>query len=67
MSAPSYIKDKLPSRAEYSKEKYPLLSDEFWDLITRCWNIEPGDRPTIHKFREELRELRVTDWTSVHS
>ncbi|OCB91948.1 kinase-like protein [Sanghuangporus baumii] len=30
------------------------LDDKLWNLLTRCWAAEPGERPTIHEVIAEL-------------
>ncbi|OCB91594.1 kinase-like protein [Sanghuangporus baumii] len=30
------------------------LDDKLWNLLTRCWAAEPGERPTIHEVISEL-------------
>ncbi|KAG8779183.1 hypothetical protein FRC12_024597 [Ceratobasidium sp. 428] len=52
-------KNKRPTRAKYPDfEKYALKPDEMWNLLERCWQTNPEDRPTIDEVVAELEEMR---------
>lgn len=38
-------------------EKPPNCGQEFYDLMHRCWNTEPGKRPTFNEILEELGKI----------
>ena len=45
-----------PSRPEGQEIIDRGLDDNLWDLLTRCWDAFPENRPTIHQVLAELPE-----------
>lgn len=40
------------------------FSDQLWDLLERCWNYIPTDRPTCKMLRDCIMEIGTQDETS---
>uniref|UniRef100_A0A672F5U5 Tyrosine-protein kinase n=1 Tax=Salarias fasciatus TaxID=181472 RepID=A0A672F5U5_SALFA len=39
--------------------------DVVYNLMTECWNLDPGVRPSFHKLKERLQDIRVSNTASV--
>lgn len=37
----------------------PLMSNELWNLLQRCWAVNPVERPTMAEVLAELIALRA--------
>ncbi|CUA75310.1 Macrophage colony-stimulating factor 1 receptor 2 [Rhizoctonia solani] len=47
-----------PRREHYPKfEKYAYRPNEMWELLQKCWAMEPGDRPTIDEVVGRLKQI----------
>ncbi|KZV91837.1 kinase-like protein [Exidia glandulosa HHB12029] len=47
---------RRPKREDHPS---PLLTDQMWGLLQRCWDQEPKDRPTIVDVLHEIAALRA--------
>ncbi|KAG8683371.1 hypothetical protein FRC08_014323 [Ceratobasidium sp. 394] len=56
--APDIQMNKEPARADHVDfEDYALKPDEMWALLERCWEFEPGKRPTIDEVLIDLKRM----------
>ncbi|EUC56464.1 Serine/Threonine-kinase TNNI3K [Rhizoctonia solani AG-3 Rhs1AP] len=47
-----------PRREHYPKfEEYAYRPDEMWELLQKCWAMEPNDRPTIDEVVMRLKQI----------
>ncbi|CAE7055390.1 unnamed protein product [Rhizoctonia solani] len=47
-----------PRREHHPKfEEYAHRPDEMWELLQRCWAMEPSERPTIDEVVERLEQI----------
>ncbi|CAE6520476.1 unnamed protein product [Rhizoctonia solani] len=47
-----------PRREHHAKwEEYAYRPDEMWDLLQKCWAMEPQDRPTMDDVVAMLKEI----------
>ncbi|KAG8774875.1 hypothetical protein FRC12_001783 [Ceratobasidium sp. 428] len=52
------VKGEIPARPDLSlifPEK--AMEDEFWGLLTRCWDSEPKNRPSAPHLRTQLASI----------
>jgi hypothetical protein len=53
------MRKEIPLRPEsVGREEF---SDQFWNLLTRCWNYIPKDRPTCKMLQASITELGIRD------
>lgn len=36
---------------------YPQPEQQLWELVQKCWNFEPSQRPTARCLREGIRGI----------
>ncbi|KAH7329818.1 kinase-like domain-containing protein [Rhizoctonia solani] len=47
-----------PRRDHHPKwEEYAYRPDEMWDLLNKCWAMDPQDRPTMDEVAMRLKEI----------
>ncbi|KAG8710149.1 hypothetical protein FRC11_004793, partial [Ceratobasidium sp. 423] len=47
-----------PKRQDYPEfNTYAHRPDEMWNLLEKCWNHEPGDRPDMDEVVSELKKI----------
>ncbi|KAJ1305009.1 hypothetical protein OPQ81_000052 [Rhizoctonia solani] len=47
-----------PKREDYPEfNTYAYRPEEMWDLLTRCWELDPAKRPIIDEVVAELRDI----------
>lgn len=47
-----------PQRKDHIKfEDYAYRPNEMWELLERCWNYDPEERPTIDDVVMRLKEI----------
>ncbi|CUA69233.1 Serine/threonine-protein kinase TNNI3K [Rhizoctonia solani] len=47
-----------PRREHHPKfEEYAYRPNEMWELLQKCWAMEPGDRPTIDEVVGRLKQI----------
>ncbi|CAE6477552.1 unnamed protein product [Rhizoctonia solani] len=52
------VMDGPPKRQDYPEfNKYAHRPDEMWNLLERCWEKHPGDRPDIDEVVSELKTI----------
>ncbi|KAG9121892.1 hypothetical protein FRC07_001961 [Ceratobasidium sp. 392] len=55
---PQILMSKRSLRSKYADfEKYALRPDKMWELLDRCWAVEPKDRPTIDEVLVDLEKM----------
>jgi hypothetical protein len=42
------------------------MYEDLWSLVTRCWEIEPSDRPSMKEVEDSVRpSLSILHWLIV--
>lgn len=55
----SYVLEKkTPTLPEHANNISPVIFKRFSELITRCWNEDPSQRPNIKEVINELKSLK---------
>ncbi|CAE6412074.1 unnamed protein product [Rhizoctonia solani] len=48
------LRGKVPERPEALHPRYDNQNDALWELLLKCWNARPNERPTAKEIREHL-------------
>jgi hypothetical protein len=49
--------NEQPPRPTLDECHDTAIPDKLWELIIRCWNVTPEDRPTVFDARTELNKI----------
>ncbi|KXN80747.1 Tyrosine-protein kinase receptor TYRO3 [Leucoagaricus sp. SymC.cos] len=65
---PKLFKKELPIRPRKSDvPEYDYIGDYVWDLINRCWDLVPANRPTFAQLLQELKGFAGTPSANITS
>ncbi|KAG8906694.1 hypothetical protein FRC01_007924 [Tulasnella sp. 417] len=54
------VSDGRPAdRDQYSLDGSPEAINRLWELLGRCWSVEPSDRPSSQEVLDELRSIEA--------